>query len=82
MYLIPIDAYQHWPIAWLGTQVLVFPLTALGVENTGYPSELGYAELQFHGLLTNDAIDHFSVPKFWKGDPQHEATIKEIEFNN
>ena len=47
--------------------------------NTGYPSELGYAELQFHGLLTNDAIDHFSVPKFWKGDPQHEATIKEIE---
>ncbi len=46
---------------------------------TGYPSELGYAELQFHGLLTNDKIDHFSVPKFWKGDPKHESTIREIE---
>jgi hypothetical protein len=33
MYLIPIDAYQHWPIAWLGTNVLTLPLIAFGVEN-------------------------------------------------
>lgn len=30
-----MEAYQHWPSAKLGVQVLVFPCTAEGVENTG-----------------------------------------------
>lgn len=46
---------------------------------TGYPSGWGYAELQLHGLLPTEVIDHFSVPKTWKGNPSHEATIREIE---
>lgn len=38
-----------------------------------------YAELQFHGDLPISNIDHFSVPSFWKDNPSHEATIREIE---
>jgi hypothetical protein len=32
MYLIPMEAYQHWERLYRGTQVLVLPLTAAGVE--------------------------------------------------
>lgn len=40
----------------------------------------GYAELQYHGTLSlSEVVDHFSVPKTWKNNPAHEATIREIE---
>ena len=38
-----------------------------------------YAELQFHGDVTLNDIDHFSVPKTWKNNPSHAATIQQIE---
>lgn len=39
----------------------------------------GYAELQYHGDVTLDDIDHFSVPTYWENNPAHERTIKLIE---
>ena len=33
MYFIPTEAYQHWPMAWLGIHVLFSGATAFGVEN-------------------------------------------------
>lgn len=38
-----------------------------------------YAELQFHGEVTLNDIDHFSVPKTWRNNPSHEATIQQIQ---
>ncbi len=35
MYFIPTEAYQHWPIAVLGTNVFTSEVTVFGVENTG-----------------------------------------------
>ena len=42
-------------------------------------SAWGYAELQFHGNVTLDDIDHISVPKFWRGSSRHAETIRRIE---
>ena len=39
----------------------------------------GYAELQYHGNVTLDDIDHISVPKFWRGNPSHTEAIRAIE---
>ena len=35
---MPIEAYQHCPIEWLGVQVLVLPFIDPGVENVATPS--------------------------------------------
>jgi hypothetical protein len=34
MYLIPMEAYQHWLRAWLDVQVCVLPEIDFGVEKT------------------------------------------------
>ena len=46
-----MEAYQHWPSAKLGTQIFVFPLTADGVENTGYPSASVWSYFRMRPLL-------------------------------
>ena len=60
------------------TEAERFKQDAYNLATTGKNS-WGYAELQYHGLLTTNDIDHFSVPKYWKDNPSHEATIRRIE---